>query len=127
MCHALCMRTSVKPSVALSNPLRQPWPPQPPRVCAASAQCGIGYPLSFQDEVRLAKMEEADPSEHKGFAGLLPSWYHVDCFLEQLSELGAEGIAAEELTGFSKLKQVDKTELSKKFTAKAGGTKKGKG
>lgn len=72
-------------------------------------------------------MEEADPSEHKGFAGLLPSWYHVDCFLEQLSELGAEGIAAEELTGFSKLKQVDKTELTKKFTAKAGGTKKGKG
>lgn len=122
MCDALCTHTSVKPSLAPSNPLRRPWPPQP-----ASAQCGIGYPLSFQDEVRLAKMEEADPSEHKGFAGLLPSWYHVDCFLEQLSELGAEGIAAEELTGFSKLKQVDKTELSKKFMAKAGGTKKGKG
>ena len=71
-------------------------------------------------------MEEPDPTEYK-FPGLLPSWYHVECFLEHLVPLGAEGVGADELTGFSKLKQPDKTELSKKFTAKTSGAKKGKG
>jgi len=79
-----------------------------------------------QDEVRIAKMEEPDPTEYK-FPGLLPSWYHVECFLEHLVPLGAEGVGVDELTGFSKLKQPDKTELNKKFTAKTSGAKKGKG
>ncbi len=60
-------------------------------------------------------MMDNDPTTTRGFAGQLPTWHHVECFLERLEELDAVGLAAEELTGFSKLKKADKDELSSKL------------
>ena len=63
----------------------------------------------------------------KKFTGLIPSWHHVNCFLEDLAELDAEGVTAEELSGFTKLKKEDKDELKEKFSAKGGGAAKAAG
>ena len=63
----------------------------------------------------------------KKFTGLIPSWHHVDCFLEALAELDADGVTAEELSGFTKLKKEDKGELKEKFTTKDGGAGKATG
>lgn len=71
-------------------------------------------------DIRVAKMEASSPS--KKFAGHIPHWHHVTCFLERLEELGAEDVGAEELSGFSKLKKGDQKELKAKFTS---GKKKG--
>ena len=60
----------------------------------------------------------------KKFTGLIPSWHHVECFLEALTELDADGVTAEELSGFTKLKKEDKGELKEKFSAKDGGAGK---
>ena len=68
-------------------------------------------------------MRQPEAGEKK-FTGLIPSWHHVDCFLEALSELDAEGVTAEELSGFTKLKKEDKDELKGKFAAKSGGAAK---
>ena len=65
-------------------------------------------------EVRVAKMEAPDPTE-RAYAGLIPRWHHVTCFLERASELEAEGVAAEELSGFSKLKKEDQKQLKTQF------------
>ena len=79
--------------------------------------------VCVQDEIRIAKMVAAEADKTK-FAGMIPSWHHVDCFLENLSSLDAEGVAPEELSGFVKLKQEGKDELKEKF-GKVGGAKKG--
>lgn len=73
-------------------------------------------------EVRVAKMEPPDPTE-RAFAGLIPRWHHVTCFLERAAELEAEGVLAEELSGFSKLKKEDQKELKTSFPGP--GKKKG--
>ena len=68
----------------------------------------------MKDEIRIAKMEQPDPTEQT-YAGLIPRWHHVMCFLERLSELEAEGVTAEELSGFTKLKKDDQKDLKKKL------------
>ena len=60
-------------------------------------------------------MEQADPSERKGYAGLVPNWHHVSCFLERREEVGAEGVGADELSGFSRLKEEDQQLLKGQF------------
>lgn len=77
-----------------------------------------------EGEIRVAKMEQPDPTEH-AYAGLIPRWHHVTCFLEQAAELDAEGVDAEELGGFSKLKKEDQKELKGRFRG-AGKKKAGK-
>lgn len=77
-----------------------------------------------QDDIRIAKMIQPDPDKVK-FGGLIPSWHHVDCFLDNLDSLEAEGVAPEELSGFIKLDKDGKDELKKKFKAKLGKPKKG--
>ena len=62
--------------------------------------------------------------EERRFAGLIPSWHHVQCFLERLEELEAVGVSAAELSGYVKLKEEDREELAGQFEAKSG--KKGK-
>ncbi len=57
-------------------------------------------------------------------AGLIPSWHHVDCFLENLEELDAESVAPDELSGFAKLKADGKQEVKDKFEAKVGAVKR---
>lgn len=69
-------------------------------------------------------MEQPDASE-RSYAGLIPRWHHVTCFLEQATALGAEGVAADELSGFSKLKKEDQKELKSKFCG-SGKKKAGK-
>lgn len=69
-------------------------------------------------------MIEAEPDKKK-FGGLLPSWHHVDCFLDNLNSLDAEGVAPEELSGFTKLNPEGKDELKEKFISKVGPAKKG--
>lgn len=69
-------------------------------------------------------MRQPEAGEKK-FTGLIPSWHHVDCFLDSLEELDAEGVSAEEVSGFTKLKKEDKDELKEKFAAKGGGLAKG--
>lgn len=69
-------------------------------------------------------MIEPDRDKVK-FGGLLPSWHHVDCFLDNLSSLDAVGVAPEELSGFIKLDKDGKEEVKKKFVAKVGKPKKG--
>ena len=59
------------------------------------------------------------------FSGLIPSWYHVDCFLDNLNSLDAEGVTPDELSGFVKLDAEGKDELKGKFTSKLGPAKKG--
>ena len=66
-------------------------------------------------------MRDPDPEE-TSFGGQIPMWHHVDCFVENMADLDAEGVSAEELSGFTKLKKDDKDELKKKFSA-AGGPK----
>ena len=65
-------------------------------------------------EVRVAKMELPDPTE-RAYGGLIPRWHHVACFLERAAELEAEGLSAEELSGFTKLKKEDQKDLKAKF------------
>lgn len=77
-----------------------------------------------QGEVRVAKMEQPDPTE-RAYAGLIPRWHHVACFLERVEELEAVGVAAEELSGFSKLKKEDQKELKSVFRG-SGKKKAGK-
>lgn len=69
-------------------------------------------------------MLEPEPDKVK-FGGLVPSWHHVDCFLENLNSLDASGVAPEELSGFVKLTKEEKDELKQKFIAKVGQVKKG--
>ena len=66
-------------------------------------------------------MLEAEPDKVK-FGGLIPTWHHVDCFLDNLDSLDAVGVAPEELSGFTKLKKEGK---EGKFIAKVGQVKKG--
>ena len=80
----------------------------------------------MQDEIRIAKMVQSEAGEKK-FSGLIPSWHHVDCFLDALADLDAEGVAATELSGFTKLKKEDKDDLKEKFTAKEDTSAKGAG
>ena len=68
-------------------------------------------------------MVAAEPDKVK-FGGLIPSWHHVDCFLDNLSSLDAMGVAPEELSGFAKLKKDGKEEVKSKFVAKVGQVKK---
>ena len=79
--------------------------------------------FTLQDEIRIAKMIQSETGEKK-FSGLLPSWHHVDCFLDALADLDAEGVSVEELSGFVKMKKEDKDELKEKFEAKTGGSAK---
>ena len=72
-------------------------------------------------ELRVAKMEPPDPTE-RSFTGLISRWHHVSCFLERVVELGAEGVGAEELSGYSKLSREDQRELK----AQLGATSKKK-
>ncbi len=65
---------------------------------------------------------EADKAK---FGGLIPSWHHVDCFLENLESLDASGVTAEELSGFTKLKKETKDELKTKFIPQVKQAKKG--
>ena len=71
--------------------------------------------LILKDAIRIAKLQNADPQGKKGYAGPIPEWHHVECFLENRDGLDAAGVKAEELTGFSKLKKADKDELKQKF------------
>jgi hypothetical protein len=73
-------------------------------------------------ELRLAKTEQPDPTE-RAYAGSIPRWHHLTCFLERAAELEAEGVAAEELSGFSKLKKEDQKELRAQLPG--AGKKKG--
>ena len=68
-------------------------------------------------------MLEPEPDKAK-FAGLIPSWHHVDCFIDNLSSLDAVGVTPEELSGFTKLKKEGKEEVKEKFIAKVGQLKK---
>ena len=63
-------------------------------------------------------------AEQKKFASLIPAWHHVDCFLENLAELDAEGVTPDELSGFAKLKSDGKKELKEKFEEVAGKAKR---
>ena len=67
-----------------------------------------------------------EPEPEKHFAGLIPAWHHVDCFLDNLDELDAVGVVADELSGFTKLKKEDKDDLKTRFKSKGGGTKEKK-
>ncbi len=71
-------------------------------------------------------MLEPEPDKVK-FGSLIPSWHHVDCFLDNLSSLDAVGVAPEELSGFTKLKKGGKEEVKEKFIAKVGQVKVKKG
>lgn len=82
--------------------------------------------LKSKDEVRVAKMVEPEPDK-KRFASLIPAWHHVDCFLDNMEELDAVGVAADELSGFTKLNKEDKGDLLEKFKSKGGGAKGKKG
>ena len=75
-------------------------------------------------EVRVSKMEAPDASERGYGAGLIPRWHHLTCFLERATELEAECLVAEELSGFTKLKKEDQKELKSKF--RGSGKKTGK-
>ena len=75
------------------------------RGCNSSIEKGV---------MRVAKMEQPDPTE-RAYGGLLPRWHHVDCFLERAAELEADGVAAEELSGFTKLGKEEQKELRGKF------------
>ena len=66
--------------------------------------------------MRIAKLQDADPQGKKGYAGPIPEWHHVECFLENRDALDAADVKAEELTGFSKLKKADKDDLKQKFS-----------
>ena len=67
-----------------------------------------------------------EPEADKGkFMGLIPSWHHVDCFLDALESLDAMGVGPEELSGFTKLKPEVKEELKEKFISKVGHIKTG--
>ncbi len=70
-------------------------------------------------------MIQPDADQHK-FGGLIPAWHHVDCFSDNLDDLDAVGVAADELSGFTKLKKEDKDELLVKLKSKTTATK-GKG
>ena len=59
-----------------------------------------------------------DPVGGSKYTGFIPAWYHMQCFLGQVEELDAAGVSAQELSGFSKLKESDKSELTKKFGTK---------
>ena len=82
--------------------------------------------IPTQGEVRVAKLEEANPEERGSFVGLIPAWHHLECFLERLEELEAQGVLPEELSGFTKLKKPDKEMVAKKMSSKRG-SGKGKG
>jgi hypothetical protein len=69
-------------------------------------------------------MVEAEADKSK-FGGLIPSWHHVDCFLDNLSSLDADGVTVDELSGYVKLKKEGKDELKEKFVSKVGPVKKG--
>lgn len=69
-------------------------------------------------------MMEPEPDQTK-YHGLIPAWHHIDCFIDHLEDLDAVGVAADELSGFTKLKKEDKEELLKKLAPKAAN--KGKG
>ncbi|XP_064402675.1 poly [ADP-ribose] polymerase 1-like isoform X3 [Halichondria panicea] len=77
-----------------------------------------------KDEIRIAKMIQPD-ADQKKFGGLIPAWHHVDCFSDNLDDLDAVGVAADELSGFTKLKKEDKDELLLKL--KPNSATKGKG
>ena len=62
--------------------------------------------------------------EQMKFASLVPSWHHVDCFLDNLAELEAVGVVPEELSGFTKLKADGKREVMEKFEAVESGLKR---
>lgn len=66
--------------------------------------------------MRIAKLQDAGAQGKKGYAGPIPEWHHVECFLENRESLDAASVKAEELTGFSKLKKADKDELKQKFS-----------
>eukprot|EP00731_Ephydatia_muelleri_P028216 Em0019g1089a len=55
--------------------------------------------------IRIAKIEVADPQEKKGYAGPIPEWHHVACFLENRDALNATDVKAEELSGFNKVRR----------------------
>ena len=76
------------------------------------------YFFNWQDEIRIAKMMAPDPVGGSKYTGFIPAWYHMQCFLGQVEELDAAGVSAQELSGFSKLKESDKSELAKKFGTK---------
>lgn len=76
----------------------------------------------LQDEIRIAKMLEPEPDQK--FGSLIPAWHHVDCFLDNVDDLDAVGVAADELSGFTKLKKDDKDELLSKLKPKAASKKK---
>ena len=97
-----------------------------PKVTFTTASVKVLLSITTQGEVRVAKMKEADPEERGGYSGLIPSWHHLECFLERLQELEAEGVSAEELSGFTKLKKPDKEMVAKKLSSKSGSAK-GKG
>ncbi len=77
-----------------------------------------------QDEIRIAKMLQPEPDQKK-FGGLIPAWHHVDCFLDNMDDLDAVGVTADELSGFTKLKKEDKDELLSKLKPKDAPKKKG--
>ena len=74
-------------------------------------------------DIRVAKMEQPDLTQ-TNYSGLVPHWHHVECFLERAEELGAGGVSAAELSGFSLLEKVDQTELKTKLGGGDSGKKK---
>ena len=58
--------------------------------------------------------------DQKKFSHCIPAWHHVECFLDNLSSLEAEGVGPESLSGFTKLKTEDKDGLKKQFVSKVG-------
>ncbi len=65
-----------------------------------------------------------EPEPDQKFGSLIPAWHHVDCFLDNVDDLDAVGVAADELSGFTKLKKDDKDELLSKLKPKAASKKK---
>ena len=91
---------------------------------SSRSSCHSCHSAIEKGEVRVANMEQ--PSPGKGsYMGQIPRWHHVACFVERASELEAEGVAPEELSGFSKIKKEDQKQLKSQFRG-SGKKKAGK-
>ncbi|XP_065832639.1 poly [ADP-ribose] polymerase 1-like [Oscarella lobularis] len=69
--------------------------------------------------VRIGRLEDADPSEHRGYAGTVTRWFHVDCFVEEDPNANASSFKR-----IGDLKKSDQDSLRATFK---GGKSKGKG
>lgn len=69
--------------------------------------------------VRIGRLDDADPSEHRGYAGTVTRWFHVDCFAEEDPNANASSFKR-----IGDLKKSDQDSLRATFK---GGKSKGKG